>query len=205
MKATAHAFALTAYVPTPHWLNVSKGVAAILTARLYHVCIDIIIETLKKAEKDGAYLSDPMGNQRICHTPLISWICDLPEQRMQACILSNQSPVMLTTLEQFGDKYPKPPRTRTHTLALITQACTKMDPAIIPQFAKMCQALGLNGVHQPFWCNWSDTCPSQFLTPNALHQLHKFFFNHVLKWVINIMGGDELDRCVSSLQPHIGV
>ena len=62
MKATACAFALTAYVPIPHWLNVSKEVAAILTARLYHVCIDIITETLKKAEKDGAYLSDPMGN-----------------------------------------------------------------------------------------------------------------------------------------------
>ena len=205
MKATARAFALTAYVPIPHWLNVSKEVAAILTARLYHVCIDIITETLKKAEKDGAYLSDPMGNRRICHTPLVSWICDLPEQRMQACVLSNQSPVTLATLEQFGDKYPKPPRTRTRTLALITQACTKTDPAIIPQFAKTCQALGLNGIHQPFWRNWGDTCPSQFLTPDALHQLHKFFFDHVLKWVINIMGGDELDRRVSALQPRVGV
>ena len=124
---------------------------------------------------------------------------------MQACILSNQSPVTLAMLEQFGDKYPKPPCTHTYTLALIAQACTKTDPTIIPQFAKTCQALGLNGIHQPFWRNWGDTCPSQFLTPNALHQLHKFFFNHVLKWVINIMGGDELNQHVSSLQPHIGV
>ncbi|KAF8450930.1 hypothetical protein L210DRAFT_3387545 [Boletus edulis BED1] len=30
----------------------------------------------------------------------------------------------------------------------------------------------------PFWVDWGDTCPSIFLTPNALHQWHKFYYNH---------------------------
>jgi hypothetical protein len=56
--------------------------------------------------------------------------------------------------------------------------------------------LGLNGVHQPFWGNWGNADPSIFLTPDALHVWHKFFFDHPLKWIINIMGGEELDCCM---------
>lgn len=205
MKATARTFGLAGYVPTPTWLNVTKEVASVLTARLYHVCIDIITKNLKAAEKHGARMSDPAGNIRICHTPLVSWICDLPEQRMQACVLNNQSPVTLATLEQFGDPDPKLHRTRYHTMDLIRQALKETDPAFIPQYIKTCQPLGLNGVHQPFWRDWGRACPSQFLTPDALHQLHKFFFDHTLKWVINIIGGDELDRRISALQPRVGV
>jgi hypothetical protein len=79
------------------------------------------------------------------------------------------------------------------------------DPALIPAFAKTCQALGLNGVHQPFWANWGRADPSVFLTPDALHAFHKFFFDHPLRWIINIMGGEELDRRMAALQPRIGV
>ena len=32
-----------------------------------------------------------------------------------------------------------------------------------------------------------------------------FFFNHVLRWVIDIMGGDELEQHISSFQSHVGV
>ena len=69
----------------------------------------------------------------------------------------------------------------------------------------MCQDVGLNGVHQPFWRDWGNADPSYFLTPDALHPWHKFIFNHPLKWIINIMGGDELDRRMAALQPHVGV
>ena len=89
MKATPCSFSLTGYIPTPKWLDVSSDVAAVLTAHLYHVCINIITKNLKRAEASGTKLSNPMGNLRLCHTPLMSWICDLPEQRMQACILNN--------------------------------------------------------------------------------------------------------------------
>ena len=47
--------------------------------------------------------------------------------------------------------------------------------------------------------------PSLFLTPDALHAWHKFFFDYPLQWVINIMGGNELDRRMAALQPRVGV
>ena len=151
MKATAHSFFLTGYIPTPKWLDVSSDVAAVLTVCLYHVCIDIITKNLKRAEASGTKLSDPMGNLSLCHTPLVLWICDLPEQHMQACILNNQLPVTLATWEQFGDKTAHPHCTCTHTLTHIAQACWEMDLTLIPLFIKTCRPLGLNGIHQPFW------------------------------------------------------
>jgi hypothetical protein len=69
----------------------------------------------------------------------------------------------------------------------------------------MCQTLHLNGVVEPYWKDWGNACPSIFLMPDGLHQWHKFFFDHPINWSINIMGGAELDRQLSVLQPHVGV
>ena len=46
--------------------------------------------------------------------------------------------------------------------------------------------------------------PPLFLTVDVLHAFHKFFFDHPLKWVINIMGGEELDRRMAAIQPRVG-
>jgi hypothetical protein len=205
MKATSHSFALAAYLPIPKFVNVSAPVHALLTARVYHICLDIITVNLKLAEAGGMIMSDPSGRLRMCHTPLASWIADLPEQRVLSCVLANQSPFTTATSDDFGDHHSFPSRTRDHTLNLIARACSITDPSLVPAFARTCYNYGLNGVHQPFWMNWGRANPPDFLTPDALHAFHKFFFDHPLKWVINIMGGEELDRRMAALQPRLGV
>ncbi|KAI5991066.1 hypothetical protein F5J12DRAFT_907523 [Pisolithus orientalis] len=112
------------------------------------------------------------------HTPLVAWIANYPEQLLIACVSAKNSPISLAMAEQFGD------------------AATACDPCNIVAFHKACLALHLNGVMEPFWKDWGDTCPSHFLTPNALHQWHKFYFDHCVHWVINIIG--------AALQPRIG-
>jgi hypothetical protein len=141
----------------------------------------------------------------MCHTPLASWIADLPEQRVLSCVLANQSPFTTATSDDFGDHHSFPSHTQDHMLNLIARACSIMDPSLVPAFARMCYNYGLNRVHQPFWMNWGRANPPDFLTPDTLHAFHKFFFNHPLKWVINIMGGEELDWCMVALQPRLGM
>ena len=204
MKATTQVFTLTAYLPIPKFLDVSTQLQATLAARVYHICLDIICTNLKKAEETGVTLSDPAGNLRKCHTPLVSWIANLPEQCLLACILASQSPFSLAVTEQFGNLHSLARRERNYTLGLIRDACIWADPASLANFVKVCQSLGLNGVYQPFWRDWGNADPSLFLTVNILHAFHKFFFDHPLKWVINIMGGNELDRRMAALQPWIG-
>ena len=72
MKATSHSFALAAYLPIPKFVNVSAPVHVLLTARVYHICLDIITVNLKLAEAGGMVMSDPSGRLRMCHTPLAS-------------------------------------------------------------------------------------------------------------------------------------
>lgn len=220
MKATSHSFMLAGYLPIPKFINVTALVQAALTARVYHECINVITRSLQDAARTGVEMSDPNGNVRFCYTPLVSWIADLPEQRTIACVLQNQSPILEATLDQFGDgPDPKPRRDRYTTMQHITAACEEADPLDLPAFLKACHPRGLIGVHQPFWRNWGRpqlgprqqprdsvvmACPSFFLTPDALHQWHKFFYDHPLKWAINMMSGEELDKRLSALQYRVG-
>ena len=204
MKATSHSFALTAYLPIPKLVNVSAPVHVLLTACVYHICVDIITVNLKLAEAHGACMSDPSSRVHMCHTPLASWISNLPEQQVVSCILANQSPFTMATANDFGNHHSFLSRTQDHTLNLIAEVCLITEPSLISAFARMCQNYGLNGVHQPFWMNWGRANPLDFLTPDAFHAFHKFFFDQPLKWVINIMGGEELDQHIAALQLHLG-
>lgn len=209
MKATSHAFVLAAYLPIPKFVHPSSQVRSALEQRVFHIALNFVFDTLKTTERHGKRMTDPSGIVRFCHTPLVSYIADLPEQRLLSCVMQNQSPRTTATLEQFGNHYvpgtERPLRTAAHTMDLIAKACMQADPADLPAFVTACRPLGLSGVHQPFWSNWDHAEPCMFLTTDVLHGFHKFFYDHVVKWVINIIGGDELDARLKALQPRVGV
>jgi hypothetical protein len=206
MKATSHAFALAAYLPIPKFVGVSPDIHAVLVAWVFHHCLDKVFVNLKAAEASGVCMSDPNGWLNTIHTPLVAWIADRPEQLMLSGVLSNNSHISLATQDQFGDSIPHPPQTRQHTLNAISHVLQKCsNPWDLAVFIKACASEGLNGVHEPFWHDWGSADPSLFLTPDALHQWHKFFYDHCLKWITNIMTGEELDFRLSVLQPRVGV
>lgn len=209
MKATSHSFVLAGYLPVPKFTGVSPTVHAALVAQSYHACVSIIVKNLRIAERDGAEMSDPDGFKRINHTPLVSFIADLPEMHTISCTLQSYSPTSLATLAEFGDdQFLKPHlrRTREHTLFSITQARLDAGPtADLPAFVKAAEKYGLIAVQNPFWATWGNADPSLILTPDALHQWHKFFFDHPVSWAINIVSGSELDRRMACLQPQVGV
>ncbi|KAI6002200.1 hypothetical protein F5J12DRAFT_723281 [Pisolithus orientalis] len=204
MKAISHSFALAAYLPIPKFYNVSPAVQAVLSSHMYHFAVSIVMKNLKLAHCDGVVLSDPNGDLRIIHTPLVSWIADYPKQLLVACVSSKNSLISIATADHCGDPTPHPPHVCQNTLAAICEACITCDPCNIAAFHKVCLEKHLNSVVEPFWVDWGDACPSVFLTPDALHQWHKFYFDHCLHWVINIIGGTELNHCLALLQPRIG-
>ncbi|KAG1831968.1 hypothetical protein DFJ58DRAFT_719532 [Suillus subalutaceus] len=77
MKATSHAWACIAYIPVPEY---------IVNMRVWHKCMDLVLEKLKVAAEVGEFMVDPMGCRRYAFTPLAAHIADLPEQIMIACI-----------------------------------------------------------------------------------------------------------------------
>jgi hypothetical protein len=206
MKATSHAFSLAAYLPIPKFTDVDPDMQATLAARVYHHCLDWIFANLKAAESSGALMSDPGGRLRMMHTPLVAWIADRPEQLMIAAVSGRNSAISLATTKQFDDPLPHPLWTRQHTLNAINRVLQQYpDPWNLRAFMKACEREGLNGVHEPFWRDYGSADPSLFLVPDALHQWHKFFYDHCLKWIINIITSPELDFRFKALQPQVGV
>ncbi|KAG1873059.1 hypothetical protein DFJ58DRAFT_713602 [Suillus subalutaceus] len=89
-------------------------------------------------------------------------------------------------------------------LMIACSLCNRVDPWDLIIFLREAKKLHLSGVHLPFWRNWRFCNPAKFLTPEILHTLHKFFFDHVLKWIKQVMG-HELDIRFKSHHKRTGV
>jgi Plavaka transposase len=203
MKASNHAFLLIALLPCPKFLC-EKNIRGILEKRIIHRSLDIVCHPLKLAAKYGRMMSDAYGESRLCFTPLAAYIVDLPEATMLAGVASKTSPITMASLKEFGDAYRHEFRTGSVTLSQLDTVRSKANAWNLKEYMKEAKKFRLNGVHEPFWRDWPNANPCVFLTPEPLHHWHKAFFDHDLKWCIDVVGGAELDFRLSVLQPRIG-
>jgi hypothetical protein len=202
-KASHHSYMLLALLPVPHFIEKDKKIKGVLDARLMHDCLDYILAPLKNAATVGVMMNDPHGISRWCFTPLAAYIVDTPEAAMIAGVGTKTSYLTNATHEKFGDAFQHPPRTASATLTRLHHLSSLADPVrdlkLYIKYAKECR---LSGVHQPFWRDWPQSEPCRFLNIEVLHHLHKFSFDHDLKWCIEVLGDDEIDFRFSVLHPH---
>ncbi|KIK94618.1 hypothetical protein PAXRUDRAFT_142494, partial [Paxillus rubicundulus Ve08.2h10] len=139
-----------------------------------------------------------------CFTPLAGYVANLLEQLMIVCVAQSTSPVTLTTKTQFSGATPCPPCSGLHTLQQIHHPAQHINPWKVWEFLEAAKVISLSGVHLFFWRDWHFADSIIFLTPKILHTLHKFFFNHILKWCKEGLGADELDSCYQSQHKQVG-
>ena len=210
MKSTYHALLLLALQPCPTFIGVKKSLHGVLENRLMHHCLDIVCEPLKAASSKGAFMSDSLGRIRCCFTPLVAYIVDTPEAAAIAGVGGKTSHLTLASHKSFGDHFRHPTRLGSLTLAQLESISEDVDPWNLELYIKEARKrFRLNGVHIPFWRNWtlpdgSTPEPSQFLTPEPLHHWHKQFWDHDAKWSIRAIGSEEIDLRFSLLQPCVG-
>jgi len=168
MKATSHAWSCTAFMPIVKF-DVHPDYQTILSARIWHMCMDMITATLKSAAKTGVILPDPSGTLRWGFTPLVAWIADLPEQQLISGVAKSGSPWSLATTKEFGDGFAHTPRHGSHTLKTLHDISCTVDPWDIHKFQVDCKKHNLLGVNLPFWRDWHLTDPCIFLVPELLH------------------------------------
>ena len=116
-KAASHSFLLLVLTPISEFLHNTSRMCSLLEARLFHQCLDIVLKPLKQAAQFGCTISDPLGNQCYCFTPLVSYIADTPEACLVACIRGLTSPVTMAMYRNFGDWDRHQPCTATLTLS----------------------------------------------------------------------------------------
>ncbi len=204
VKESARCWMKIAEVPVVKFLQ--KEHQGILSQRLYHICMDMVTTSLKKCSHEPVKMTDATGVKRLVRTILLSHIADYPEQQLIACVSGSSSPVSFAKYDNFGSSEMQNPRTGDFTLRRIKQLLQTPNVNVTKfrHYKRQVLSLQLNGVYKPYWRNWKFADPSVFLTPDALHQWHKFFNDHILTWAKIILGKRELDRRYALLQRRIG-
>ena len=178
-KLSAQCWMLVALIPIVKFEPVE--LQGLLTRILYHQCMDVMTTTLKEYSHVPAELTDADGYKRLVRTFLLAHLADNPEQQLIACVTTSQSPISLAQFHQLGDPNPYPPRLGLTTMRLILNLPTGPDLSL-RQLECEAKRMGLNGVYKPFWRDWRYADPSTFLAPDVLHQLHRMFMDHPVKW-----------------------
>ena len=86
-------------------------------------------------------------------------------------------------------------------IALQSQGINSLD---LKAYGKEAMKYRLNGVHEPFFRDWPMAQPCLFLTPEPLHHWHKAFWDHNVKWCINVLGSGEINFQFLVLHPSTG-
>ncbi|KAF8125582.1 hypothetical protein EV363DRAFT_1453678 [Boletus edulis] len=202
-KASSHAFLLAALMPITEFLHPNKRMRSVLHARLFHQCLDIVVDPLKTAARIGRMMSDPVSNVRYCFTPLAAYIVDTPEACMLACVCGKTSPMTMASYKEFGDAFQHEPRTRAIMLAQLARITC--DPNDVERYFIQCELCRLSGVSEPFFRDWPLSDPANFFSPEALHHWYGEFWDHDVQWCKNALGSQELDFCYSILHPIVGL
>ncbi|KJA25664.1 hypothetical protein HYPSUDRAFT_64392 [Hypholoma sublateritium FD-334 SS-4] len=150
-------------------------------------------------------MTNPLGWQHFCFTLLAAYIVDTPESTLIAGVSSKTSSVTMAMYKQFGDSFWHEPRTALTTLAQLHAIKGTVNPWELDAYLKAALKCCLNGVHRPFWADWTLSDPSVFLTPELLHYWYKGFWDHDAKWCINTVGAAEIDFHFSILHSHTGL
>jgi hypothetical protein len=202
-KLSSNSYLLLALLPIPKFIHPHQKIHGMLNSRLYHHCLDLILQLLKSAAQLGVMLSDPIGTLRWCFTPLASFIVDTPEAQLISAVGGKSLPVTIASSKEFGDAFRHSPHTGATTLRTIN-AINMMPEAAqsLEKFEKTTKKYRMNGVQLLFWRDWPLSNPSIFLTSEPLHHWHQQFWDHDVKWCIHAAGDNEIDFRFSILQPR---
>ncbi|KAF9237842.1 hypothetical protein BU15DRAFT_62863 [Melanogaster broomeanus] len=162
-KASNNAFLLAALLPIAEFIHPIPRMCSVLSDRLIHHCLDVILEPLKQAAR---LRTDDVRSAGI----FVSYIVDTPEAAMLACVRGLTSPVTMAMYKNFGDPFRHPSRLGSVTLAQL--ATIRAAESEVDAYFTACEEYRLSGVALPFWRDWSLSEPSRFLTPEALHHWH---------------------------------
>jgi hypothetical protein len=195
---------LIAYIPLPVFTEKSELHTA-LQHRLFHQCLKIVLKSLEVAGKEGKLFRDSYGHQRVGYPRLAAYLADYPEQVLINCAAPYNSPVTTAQYHDLGDAKPHPRRTKHWIMSRIAEAHRVAKADDIAAYLEAAKVLGLNAVDQPFWENLEGYEPDLVICPDILHGLFRFWRDHILKWIQNLVGSTELDRRVKALQPITGI
>ncbi|KAJ7689554.1 hypothetical protein B0H17DRAFT_937114, partial [Mycena rosella] len=194
---SSRATVLLGYIPVTKLEIFSKKTRSSVAHQLFHDCMRVMLEPLRKAGNDGVKMDCADGFVRMMYPILSAYIADYPEQCLVACCRENACPRCLVHPKERGKAVNSTLRDPDKTLrVLIAQSKGEFPPKFVDQ--------NLRPIN-PFWANFPHCDIFSCMTPDILHELHNGVFgDHVVGWATAAMAGDsaEVDSRFRAMSPH---
>ena len=190
---------LLAYLPTSKLKHIrNKAARRRAVANLFHACMAFLVRLLETLGVSGLHLMSGDGAIRDCHPIFAAYAGDYPEQILVTCTKSGECPTCPAPRDEIGDPdLVGSPRDVPPILAALDTI--DKDPTT---FCKACKAVGIKPVQHPFWQNLPFVNIFRSITPDILHQMYQGNIKHLISWIQQACGEEEIDARCRRLPPN---
>ncbi|KAJ7340027.1 hypothetical protein DFH08DRAFT_915752 [Mycena albidolilacea] len=198
-KPSCQGYILIGNLPTTRLDHIAVATAQRrAVANLYHACMRTILSPLREAGLAGIEMASGDGVVRRCHLLLAIFAGDYPEQLLAACVKTGECPTCPVPRDELGnvlDAY------EVRDLEVVLAALAKVD-GNTAEFTGACAEAGIKPIHRPFWEDLPYFNIYLSITPDILHQLYQGVIKHVVAWIKEAFGPDEIDAQCCRLPPN---
>lgn len=191
---------LLAYLPTTRLEHITnKAARRRVLANLFHACMRMVLHPLVKAGVHGITMSSGDGVVRRSHPILTMYIGGYPKQLLVTCCKNGTCPKCDIHRSDVG-KTTDTNRT-LRNLDTVVEALARVGDSATA-FLHACRDARIKPVCHPFWEDLPYVNIFHFITPDVLYQLYQGIIKHVLLWLKEAYGAEELDARCRHLPPN---
>ena len=212
-KPGHRACVLIAYlsVDKPAKKGLSKKALRLRNYEVFHRSMAVVLQPLKAAgnpHSGGLTMVGGDGTVRKVYPILAAYVADYPEQCLVTCTKYGTCPKCRRQAGELQSTELGEPRKQKWTLDVINGA---RSASTHPNGrAKNAHTLCMEhdvagGNYEPFWAGFPLLDIHRCITPDVLHQLYQGVLKHLISWVQEVVGEEELDSRIRSLPPAFGV
>lgn len=191
---------LLAYLPSSRLNHItSKAARRRVLANLFHACMSKILAPLRHAGIHGIAVTSGDGVCRRGHPIVAMYVGDYPEQLLVTCCKHGTCPKCAVPRNELGDATD--PNRPLRNLDRVLDALATVGESATA-FSKACREAGIKPVRHPFWEHLPYVNIFRSITPDILHQLYQGIIKHLLTWLKDVYGPEELDARCRRLPPN---
>ncbi|KAH9850541.1 hypothetical protein C2E23DRAFT_869966 [Lenzites betulinus] len=191
---------LLAYLPTTKLTHIAS-----LPARrraltnLYHACMSRILKPLRQAGVDGMMLASGDGVLRRGHPLFAVHIGDYPEQVLVVGCKTGECPKCPIPANEIGESTDCARGLRDFKKVVNALQTADAGPRT---FSRACREAGIKHIQDPYWVHLPFVNIYQSITPDILHQLCQGVMKHLIAWIIDAYGAEEIDAHCRRFPPN---
>ncbi|KAI0323498.1 hypothetical protein GY45DRAFT_1264472 [Cubamyces sp. BRFM 1775] len=191
---------LLAYLPASNLKHITSVTARRRAlANLFHACLSRILAPLKTAGIDGIELATGRDDVYRGHPIFTMHISDYPEQLLVTGCKKVECPKCPIPADEIGEPSGRPTALRDLEKILVALGRIDDGPRV---FAHACRAAGIKPIRNLYWKDLPYVNIFRSITPDLLHQLYQGVIKHVLSWLKEAFGPEEIDARCRYLPPN---